>query len=141
MITDEQLREWKRLSDLATPGLWEPLDRKSESDWLVLHQPDEEESTDLSVMLECDARFCAAARTAVPALIAEVDRLWECHENACAAHYDAEVENEKLRAWQGAAIQALRMAQNEMRYHGSSEENSAVCAVCHCLASVPKIAP
>lgn len=81
MITDEQLAEWRRLADAAWPGPWElELDRNDQQNvyaadrtWIALlpHQcvrSIEEER-------ERDAEFIAAARAAVPALIAEVERL------------------------------------------------------------------
>lgn len=76
MITPEQLAEWQRLADAATPGLWY-TDREYVRD-------------DESLTVVCcigvktspledmrNAAFVAAARVAVPALIAEVYRLQE----------------------------------------------------------------
>lgn len=64
-ITPEQLAQWKTLEEKATKGPWE--DRTG-----IFSLPDEPPGTSL---YSPDAAFIAAARTAVPLLIAEVERL------------------------------------------------------------------
>lgn len=66
MITDEQLEEWRRLADAATPGPYDEFRTPTRGD-LALR---------------------AAAREAVPALIAEVERLRGSHCPHC--KYDVE---------------------------------------------------
>lgn len=68
-MDDLDLDELERLANDATPGPWTLTARGG-----IRH--DEEYIVDPnSVALNCDGRFIAAARTAVPALIAEARRL------------------------------------------------------------------
>lgn len=85
MITDEKLTEWNNLADEATSGEWnvELYQNKISRDfnwwvrpvqgsdiWGVCNTGDEN-----APRASQDAKFIAAARTAVPTLIAEVRRL------------------------------------------------------------------
>lgn len=77
-MTPERRAEYRRLADAATPGPWE---------WSHLLNPNGLLSGDCEViailpehtcsleMLEADAAFIAASRTAVPELLDEVERL------------------------------------------------------------------
>ncbi len=71
-MTDERLAELERLADAATPGPWEPLTPAS-GKWVCSLAPGaigmawRRNHTN-------DAAFVAAARTAIPELIAEVRR-------------------------------------------------------------------
>ena len=86
-MTAEHLEQWRALADAATPGPWLPshnVDAPSDGNW----EPDNPEREgrgegptlvgtyrDVKAWAEADAAFIAAARDAVPALLAEVDRL------------------------------------------------------------------
>jgi len=97
MITDEQLQEWGALADAATRGPWSTISKFTgpygegvggtaiigayDSEWI-----------DLTIAVcpprnaeMADAAFLVAARTAVPALIGEVERL----QVAWSAEHDA----------------------------------------------------
>lgn len=79
-MTDEQLAEWERLAAAATPGPWEAIPTvdadfatiktRGKLGWMQYHEYDP--GIDAT-----DAAFVAAAREAVPALVAEVRRLRE----------------------------------------------------------------
>jgi hypothetical protein len=85
-ITDADLSELQRLSNAAAPGPWEVDHTKSDVEsYAVVHaggtvcleseeQPGDFDQ-DLRDMIAADFAFIAAARTAVPALVAEVRRL------------------------------------------------------------------
>lgn len=86
-MTAEHLEQWRALADAATPGPWLPshnVDAPSDGNW----EPDNPEREgrgegptltglyrDVKAWAEADAAFIAAAREAVPALLAEVQRL------------------------------------------------------------------
>lgn len=76
-MTAEERAELRRLAEAATPGPWKVEEYEEWDDsgrrlcWYV-DMPGNEDST---VLLEMDAAFIAAARTAVPALLDEVDQL------------------------------------------------------------------
>lgn len=85
-LTPEALAEIRKRAEAATPGPWEPRD----PDWWQLEDPDYADKTDgiqaagRSIMGTCDgcpagkyddAVFIAHARTDIPALLAEVERL------------------------------------------------------------------
>ncbi len=77
--TAEQLAEWHRLEQAATKGPWR---KDSHSGWLE-HSgaPVKGLSCSLGVIhFDEDADFVAAARTAVPALLSEVERLRALNE-------------------------------------------------------------
>ena len=82
-MTDEQLAEWQRLFDAATPGKW-----IVKTDVTTIHgshfiNPGVWGDDGITFICDCgtgsrvdtDAAFIVAAREAVPALIAEVRRL------------------------------------------------------------------
>lgn len=75
-ITPEQMGEWKRLCEAATPGPWEAKDYGSEAELVCgrggLYAYWIDPMGDFRAE---DARFIAASRTALPALLAEVERL------------------------------------------------------------------
>ncbi len=78
-MTDEELDRLQALADAATPGEWQAssviagMVTEEHSGWIA-HCPrgSYKETEQLAVQ---DAAFIAAARAAVPALIAEVRRL------------------------------------------------------------------
>lgn len=77
LVTNEELDHWERLAAAATPGPWDPADLPlfaSGAVWLeALDEPPESGTTEGRARR--DAAFVAAARTALPALVAEVRRL------------------------------------------------------------------
>lgn len=118
MIKPEQLAEWKRLAEEATPGPWR-CECEPDYGHYVHAAPGTPTFTggDMSGTLitgefgdsgetlgEADSHFIAAARTAVPALVAEVERLREIETAAREFERDVHVSagwderREKLRA-------------------------------------------
>lgn len=83
MITDTQLAELKALEQAATPGPWDvelnnPDHHPSYDDaWFIpqIWDHGHGSSEDAGIYERADAAFIAAARTAMPLLIAEVERL------------------------------------------------------------------
>lgn len=83
--TADDLAEWRRLADAASPGPWLAFSRDTEPDrdgdnWDITDDPDWTVTANyvpVSAMTGAwdDYPFIAAARTAVPALLAEVERL------------------------------------------------------------------
>jgi hypothetical protein len=79
--TPEQLAEWRALADEATEGPWEHITGRSSHRLLAAVTAPNVATGDGSVIavtvevLAPDAAFIAATREAVPALIAEVERL------------------------------------------------------------------
>ena len=87
MVTPDQLAELRWLAEAATPGPWESshnVDPPSDDNYRP-NNPNREGRgegptitgtyRDVKAMAAADAAFIAAARTAVPALCAEVERL------------------------------------------------------------------
>jgi len=87
MITEKELQEWKKLCDEATPGPWyatisyyDVEVEKERNTWTVGPHSDgvnwENDSNQPGYgMWHDDAKFAALARTAMPRLIEEVERL------------------------------------------------------------------
>lgn len=78
--TRERRDEWKRLAEAATEGPWDLDMNKRWGSWKVTAppsdgHPDYSRKIADSLLTEADAEFIAAAREAVPALIAEVESL------------------------------------------------------------------
>ncbi len=72
MSTQQQRQEWRELAAAATPGEWTYIETASK--WRI--ESDENGLiVDAFAMDTADARFIAAARAAVPALLADVDAL------------------------------------------------------------------
>ena len=81
MVTEQQAQEWRELAEAATPGPWW-ITKNPEFFAVVASHPVEVGDTFIAVVdgelskdSEHDAAFIAAARTAVPALLAERDDL------------------------------------------------------------------
>ena len=75
-MTPEQLAALKALADAATPGPWEEVAESGE--WWITGPDiynDAVMTTNASEISQADADFICAARAAVPALLAEVERL------------------------------------------------------------------
>jgi hypothetical protein len=80
MIPPEQLNKWQQLADAATEGPWECFRNPNKGFrhyWHVRSSASDEDILDINAEKEdlADLDFIAAAREAVPALIAEVKRL------------------------------------------------------------------
>ena len=104
-MTSEELAAIKALADAATPGPWRcvggvveiatpaPTKRQPNREWtvpLVLVQETDLHSGEYYAEFGVeDAAFIAAARTAVPALLAEVERLRALVRSAFGEGYDA----------------------------------------------------
>lgn len=77
--TPDQYAEWRRLADEATDGPWEAysLPAVPPGQWQMVGvgQVDNEMGHRIEAMFDDDAAFIAAARSAVPALLDEVERL------------------------------------------------------------------
>ena len=76
-MTQQELAALKALAEAATPGPWEEVAESGE--WWITSASDETASLyvipDTGLMNQADVDFIAASRTAVPALLAEVERL------------------------------------------------------------------
>jgi hypothetical protein len=71
MMDKEQMQEWARLEQAAAPGEWEHV--PAAQGWAFVRDADG--NTIASVPNANNAAFICAARTAVPALLSEVERL------------------------------------------------------------------
>lgn len=80
-MTDEQLQEWSVLAEAATPGpwksgwSWQDAINGGKSAWSEGPVHVGETLSQVAPQAIADAAFIAAAREAVPALVAEVRRL------------------------------------------------------------------
>ncbi len=90
-LTAEQLAEWKRLADAATPGPWESPRVPEQYCQAIVLTADEEQVCDAydntswgGDQARANGVFIAAARTAVPDLVKEVERL---RKYEAAVHY------------------------------------------------------
>lgn len=72
-MTPSRLSELKELAAAATPGPWEPILNEGGEEYWLPHPF--WTTTACGPCGEANARFIAAARTAVPELVAEVERL------------------------------------------------------------------
>ena len=101
-MTQQELDALKALADAATPGPWEEVAESGE--WWITSASDETASLyvipDTGLMNQADVDFIAASRTAVPALLAEVERL----QVAWSAEHDAYIR----------ADEQARMAEREV---------------------------
>jgi len=78
MITNEQITEWRRLAEAATPGPWTTDGNEFAVEGRRLGKCyDQYDGVRLAIHDNAiaDAAFIAAAREAIPALLAEVERL------------------------------------------------------------------
>lgn len=81
-ITPEQLKGWQALCDVATEGPWRTNDKGIVSQ--VWYFDDTGTARVIGSPGMHDAAFIATARTAMPALIAEVQRMQVKHHADCA---------------------------------------------------------
>jgi hypothetical protein len=87
MVTNDELKEWRRLEAAASPGPWEYDGQhyeittpKGEWYWLIMSEcrsaPDQTcQADEYGHKYDGNFAFIAAARTAVPVLLAELARL------------------------------------------------------------------
>lgn len=97
-MTPEQLAALKALADAATPGPWEEVAESGE--WWITGPDiynDAVMTTNASEISQADADFICAAREAVPALLAEVERLRADNADLRAALSALTADMERLR--------------------------------------------
>ena len=132
-MNDEQLSELEALANAATPGPWGEV---AESGEWWLSGPDIYDdavmSTNDTEISQADVDFIAAARTDVPALVAEVRRLRGKLEAATASAEAAEKDANELRAEDLAAQLAAARREN-----AAMREDIAL--LCHWIASLEHI--
>jgi hypothetical protein len=101
--TPQQRAEWAALAEAATPGPWEAVQGASAGWWV--EQPNTATIADIDIdysgQPDADAAFIAAAREAVPALLADLEAVEAALEagDACGAvGCRALAERDRLRA-------------------------------------------
>lgn len=106
-MDEKQLSEWKALAEAATDGPWMEREHKV----LTTSEAMRDEFGTAGIIAHnvanADARFIAAARTAVPELVAEVERLKGLFNRAAA--YKTESDAKQIGARD--AIAAARRAE------------------------------
>jgi len=116
MTTQEQRQQWSALAQAATPGEWKPRISELTTDHEVTVYDADYDCTGVVAVCnsglryddnEPNARFIAAARTAVPQLLADVDALTQ-ERDAYARMLDAEM----LRR-QDAESDILRLTEDD----------------------------
>lgn len=96
--TVAQSDAWRKLADAATPGPWEEVAESGE--WWITGPDiynDAVMTTNASEISQADADFICAAREAVPALLAEVERLRADNADLRAALSALTADMERLR--------------------------------------------
>jgi hypothetical protein len=118
MISPAKLEEWKGLADRATPGPWVHLWVRADQQALFTTPGNEIRLDGGGHFLPYDATFIAAARTAVPALIAEVERLREALTKAAEQFefYAREHRNKATDQTSGVAAVTLAKAETNERF-------------------------
>jgi hypothetical protein len=105
-MTQQELDALKALADAATPGPWEEVAESGE--WWMTTATDEDGSLyvipDTANMNQADVDFIAASRTAVPALLAEVERL----QVAWSAEHDAYIRADEQARMARREVERLR---------------------------------
>jgi len=105
-VTNEQMQQYRALADAATPGPWEEVAESGE--WWITSASDETASLyvipDTGLMNQADVDFIAASRTAVPALLAEVERL----QVAWSAEHDAYIRADEQARMARREVERLR---------------------------------
>ena len=105
-MTQQELDALKALADAATPGPWEEVAESGE--WWITSASDETASLyvipDTGLTNQADVDFIAASRTAVPALIAEVERL----QVAWSAEHDAYIRADEQARMARREVERLR---------------------------------
>lgn len=137
-ITKEQLAEWKALEAKATKGPWAITNLINDGNTRL-----EIAFGDGSPMGFYDAEFCCTARTAVPALIAEVERLQDALEQKTLELVSAQASNDQLRVIMEVDRLKVERLQDEIRSirqrvhlgHHKDEMDFCVMGIC---ADVPK---
>ena len=113
-MTQQELDALKALADAATPGPWEEVAESGE--WWITSASDETASLyvipDTGLMNQADVDFIAASRTAVPALLAEVERL----QVAWSAEHDAYIRADEQARMAKREAERLRDEIEDIRY-------------------------
>ena len=113
-MTQQELAALKALADAATPGPWEEVAESGE--WWITSASDETASLyvipDTGLMNQADVDFIAASRTAVPALLAEVERL----QVAWSAEHDAYIRADEQARMAKREAERLRDEIEDIRY-------------------------
>jgi hypothetical protein len=92
MITKEYLEELKKLSDSATQGPWNSCVTSDMGNGMNYVEAPRQHGNDFCILKDCncwhtanataaDYEFVAASREAIPALVAEIERLNEEYAN------------------------------------------------------------
>ena len=113
-MTQQELAALKALAEAATPGPWEEVAESGE--WWITSASDETASLyvipDTGLMNQADVDFIAASRTAVPALLAEVERL----QVAWSAEHDAYIRADEQARMAKREAERLRDEIEDIRY-------------------------
>ena len=116
-MTQAELDALKALADAATPGPWLTNGWYDGIRYSVLFSANERFTETLAYNLNCeDAAFIAATRAAVPALIAEVERLNGERSFLMTEIKKQDAEMERLRA-DNAQLQQQRHAVRQVLNH------------------------
>jgi len=117
-VTDEQLAKWKKLMDETTSGPYvlAYFRERPDSDIYCYPQPgititSQQDGIDCPLREE-DARFIVAARTVVPALLDEVERLREEVEQLC----------KRLADWQKATADQTGVMEMQQQFARGYED-------------------
>lgn len=102
MVTEEQLAEWERLTEAATEGPWDVMTREQWEEGFPFCADGTNPYTFPVDIDAPDAAFIAAAREAVPALVAEVRRLRALLEDAADEKW-----LERAKAYYGESVVAF----------------------------------
>ena len=114
-MTEEQLTELRRLAEAATPGPWW-IEGYASMFGVFTNNTDEQPETicdlpDDSDYSQNNAAFIVAARAAVPALIAEVERL----QVAWSAEHDAYIRADEQARMAKREVESLRAMVEEVQ--------------------------
>lgn len=122
--TPEQRAEWRALADKATPGPWDTYmvpGTRSEEAYVAVEASETEVRIARYEGGHFDGAFIAAARTAVPALLADVERL-TAERDALAARI--------------AAVRAVAYLYSSEHSDGCGFEDCARCTIDQLLAAL-----
>jgi len=135
-MTPQDLDRLDELAAKATPGPWEALELSMPGEALLRMGAEQSFSTRQVQVRDADAAFIAAARTAIPALVAEVRRLRdECGFNSDSLEaatkngrivleraMKAEAEVRRLRRRDAMLSESLWQAWKALHEHDTPEE-------------------
>ena len=123
-MTQQELAALKALADAATPGPWEEVAESGE--WWITSASEVTASLyvipDTGLMNQADVDFIAASRAAVPALIAEVERL----QAAWGAEHDAAIRADEQARMAEREVDELRSDVRELQDRLSAADPDVV---------------